>query len=106
MSAPPPTNIRAHRQTGRLALEWQGRPPVEISFVAVRARCPCASCIDEMTGERILDPATIPADIEPTGLSFSGNYALKIAWSDGHSTGLYTWDLLAEIAQTAGHAPE
>jgi PAS domain S-box-containing protein len=62
--------------------------------------------VDEMTGERILDPATIPADIQPTGLSFSGNYALKIAWSDGHSTGLYTWDLLAEIAQTAGQAPE
>ncbi len=34
-------------------------------------------------------------------MSFTGNYALKIVWSDGHSTGLYTWDLLAELARDA-----
>jgi DUF971 family protein len=32
-------------------------------------------------------------------LGFSGNYALKISWSDGHDTGLYTWDLLQELAR-------
>lgn len=48
---------------------------------------------------RILDPDTIPADIQPVAMSLTGNYALKIVWSDGHSTGLYTWDLLAEIAR-------
>src|SRR5262249_45269279 len=101
MAAPPPTKIRAHRETGRLELEWAGSPPVGVPFPLVRARCPCASCVDENTGIRLLDPATIPPDIQPTGMSFTGNYALKIAWSDGHSTGLYTWDLLAELAQLA-----
>lgn len=55
-------------------------------------------CIDEFTGERILDPVTIPPDIAPVELSFTGNYALKIRWSDGHDTGLYTWNLLESLA--------
>lgn len=76
-------------------------PAVQVPFKAVRERCPCASCIDENTGQRILDPESIPADIRPSGMSFVGNYALKINWSDGHSTGLYTWDLLAELARDA-----
>ncbi|HTI51011.1 MAG TPA: DUF971 domain-containing protein [Planctomycetaceae bacterium] len=104
MPASPPTNIRAHKQTGELELQWSGTPAVMVPFKTVRARCPCASCIDENTGARILDPATIPNDITPLGMSFTGNYALKINWSDGHSTGLYTWDLLSEIAQDATRA--
>lgn len=56
-------------------------------------------CIDEFTGERILDTGTIAADIAPADLSFIGNYALKIRWSDGHDTGLYTWDLLESLAR-------
>jgi DUF971 family protein len=55
--------------------------------------------VDEMTGERILDPATIPEDISPSKMEFTGNYALKVTWAGGHDTGLYTWDLLDEIAQ-------
>lgn len=101
-----PSHIRAHKSTGQLELEWPGSPAVEVPFRLVRERCPCASCIDENTGERILDPRTIPADIEPTDMSFTGNYALKIVWSDGHSTGLYTWDLLAELARDARQSKE
>jgi DUF971 family protein len=102
MSASPPSTIRAHKQKGELELQWPGFPAVMVPFRAVRAQCPCASCIDENTGERILDPTTIPHDIAPSEMSFTGNYALKITWSDGHSTGLYTWDLLAGIARDAG----
>jgi DUF971 family protein len=102
----PPTAIRARKATGMLELQWPDTPAVDVPFRSIRARCPCASCIDEITGERLLDPATIPADIAPVGMSYSGNYALKIAWSDGHSTGLYTWDLLAELARDAGHSPD
>lgn len=81
-------------------------PVAYLPFRLVRQRCPCASCIDEITGERILDPQSVPPDIAPTGLSFTGNYALKVVWSDGHSTGLYTWDLLAELAREGSAAPQ
>lgn len=99
MSASPPTHLRAHKETGLFELEWRDGTSANVPFALLRGRCPCASCVNEITGERILDLSTIPETIAPTKLGFSGNYALKISWSDGHSTGLYTWDLLAEIAR-------
>lgn len=62
---------------------------------------PLAVCIDEITGERLLDPASVSAGIHPVQLAFSGNYALKVTWSDGHATGLYTWQKLAELCRHA-----
>lgn len=99
MSAPAPTSIRALRSDGVFEMAWSPAAPVRLPFHFVRSMCPCASCIDEISGVRTLDPADVPEDVAPTGLSFTGNYALKIEWSDGHSTGLYTWDLLQELAR-------
>ena len=99
MSALPPTHLRARKMERVLEVEWPDGLTAQIPFQLLRLRCPCAACVDEVTGERILDPSSIPGDIAPASLGFSGNYALKITWSDGHSTGLYTWDLLAEIAR-------
>jgi DUF971 family protein len=98
MSAPP-AHLRVLKDAGLLELEWADGTTSRLPLILLRSRCPCASCVDEFTGERILDPATIPETIVPVKMEFSGNYALKITWSDGHSTGLYTWDLLAEIAR-------
>ena len=95
--AGPPRNIRALKDRGILELTWDDGSTFQIPFVDVRAACPCASCIEEWTGRRLLDPSTIPADIQPTNFKFVGNYSLKISWSDGHETGLYTWDHLYDL---------
>lgn len=97
--ANPPVTIRAIKEDFRLELQWDAGPLFSIPFKFVRSQCPCAACIDEFTGRRVLEPESIPEDILPTQMSFIGNYALKIVWSDGHSTGLYTWDHLAAIAE-------
>jgi DUF971 family protein len=99
MSALPPLHIRARKPEGILDVEWPADRVARIPFKVVRTACPCAACVDEMTGERILDPETVPGDIVPSKLEFIGRYALKVTWPDGHSTGLYTWDLLDEIAR-------
>ena len=70
----------------------------KLEFRSLRESCPCAACIDEDTGKLILDIVAIPEDIHPTAIGFSGNYALKIGWSDGHHTGLFTWDYLDELS--------
>lgn len=64
---------------------------------ALRLACRCAACISEYTGEQLLDPATVPADVRPDKLSHLGNYAVTIAWSDGHNA-IYPYDALAKLA--------
>jgi DUF971 family protein len=63
----------------------------------LRLACACAVCVDEWTGERRVQRRDIGPDIHPTGLSLVGNYALQIDWSDGHSTGIYTFEHLRRV---------
>lgn len=99
MTVPAPRAIRALRNDGVLEVTWSGQPPARLSFHDVRCFCPCAGCIDEISGVRTLNPASVPHDVTPTRLEFVGNYALKVEWSDGHSTGLYTWTLLDQLTR-------
>lgn len=68
----------------------------------LRIRCTCALCQSEMTGERILDPASVPEDITVTHMEVVGNYGLSIHYSDGHTTGIYRFLLLYEDRRVAG----
>ena len=96
------TNIRALQAERKLELHWDDGSVDRLPYKYIRGECPCASCIEEWSGRRILDLNTVPDDVHPTDISIVGNYALKIVWSDGHSTGLYTWDHLGNIARMHG----
>ena len=78
----------------------------ELPNKALRAACPCAVCVDEHTGEPLLDPATIPDDIRFSKINYLGNYAVSFEWSDGHTTGIYAWDYLRNLAQRANGEAE
>jgi DUF971 family protein len=77
---------------------WPGGTEVTIPSVRLRDFCPCAACVEEGTGKKILDPATIPADVHPVQILPVGNYAIQIQWSDGHNTGIYTWQTLRDAS--------
>lgn len=79
-----------------LRILWRGGPEVTTPAARMRDLCPCAGCIEEGTGRKLLDPATIPADIRPLEIRPVGSYAIQIVWSDGHSTGIYSWDTLRQ----------
>ena len=49
---------------------------------------------DSTAGVRTLDVNSVPDDIGITHIELVGNYALKLSFSDGHDTGIYTWDRL------------
>jgi ATP-binding protein involved in chromosome partitioning len=86
---------RITRHDHALRVEWtSGAEPLEYPARELRLACPCAECVEEMTGRPLLDPATVPADVRPVQLALVGAYGLKVTWSDGHSTGIYTWDRL------------
>jgi ATP-binding protein involved in chromosome partitioning len=72
-----------------LADDWSARD--------LRLRCTCAYCQSEATGERLLDPATVPMDLTVTNMALVGNYGVGIHFSDGHTTGIYRFrELLAQ----------
>ena len=90
-----PTSIAV--EPGVLFLTWSDGHSSRLSLRLLREKCPCAGCVEEWTGRRMVNPATIPADIRPLELTPVGRYALQIGWSDGHGTGIYSWDLLRKI---------
>ena len=63
----------------------------------LRLACPCASCVDEMTGKKILDPASVGAGVTIESWEEVGRYALAFRFSDGHRTGLYDFQLLRDL---------
>lgn len=92
---PVPTEIHVERDA--LVVQWADGRTSRFWLKLLRERCPCAGCVDEWTGRRTLDPAKVPASIAPTAMSEVGRYALQVSWSDGHSTGIYSWDLLSKL---------
>jgi len=89
-----PTDIRA--EGNRLAVCWGDRQ-AEFPLAWLRGQCECAQCVNEWTGQAILDPSTIPADIRIEKMELVGGYAVRIYWSDGHNTGLFTWKKLRAL---------
>ena len=73
----------------------------EDTFTAqlLRQACTCAYCQSETTGERLLDPESVPEDITVTEMELTGNYGVNIHFSDGHTTGIYRFRGLRELAR-------
>ncbi len=84
-----------HDVTG-LTIRWADRVQ-KIDPRDLRLACRCAACRDEMTGKPLLEPDKVPLDVVPTRIWSVGNYALGIAFSDGHQSGIYTFPVLRGI---------
>jgi DUF971 family protein len=57
----------------------------------------CAGCVEEFTGQRKVGHGNIPSTIERVNVAPVGNYALQFRWSDGHETGIYTFEYLRKL---------
>lgn len=84
-------------ERGELRFVWPGGKETTVAPFALRDACPCAGCVEEGTGRKILDPSTIPADVKVNQIEPVGNYAVKLHWSDGHDTGIYSWSFLRTV---------
>ncbi|MBU2512958.1 DUF971 domain-containing protein [bacterium] len=81
---------------GKMNIIWQDNTHSIYDYWELRTSCPCADCVDEITGEKTLDDSTIDKDIHPVQSAYIGNYALEILWSDNHDTGIYTFENLRD----------
>jgi len=82
-----------------LRIVWDDGLVTDFHVAALRRACPCATCVDEWTGERKLDPLSVLDTIRPVRIEPVGRYALRIAWSDGHDTGIYSFDYLRALGE-------
>ena len=63
----------------------------------LRLACRCAACREEMTGRPLLDITAVSQDIDAVQVQIVGQYGIRIDWSDGHNTGIYTYEQLWEM---------
>lgn len=97
----PPTHLLRQPGSHSLLIRWPDGTENTLRYAFLRRKCCCAGCIHEITGEQLLDPASVPDDLELPDMKLVGNYAIKFRWSDNHDQGLYTWDYLKQLAATA-----
>jgi len=77
-----------------IVLEWKDGHVSRFDPFKLRAACACATCVDENTGKQVLREESIAEDVWAQSISPVGRYGLQIVWSDGHSTGIYTFERL------------
>ncbi len=102
-----PTGITRLEQ-GQIAIEWSDGQRRVYSASQLRSACPCATCREkrkataEQAKPRGMLPVLSAAEARPleiTGMVPAGQYAYNIQFSDGHSSGLFTFDLLRATSQ-------
>ncbi|MEX1025751.1 MAG: DUF971 domain-containing protein [Planctomycetota bacterium] len=89
-------------EPGELTVTWNDGHVTRYTTAELRRICPCARCIDEFTGRKILDPASVPDDLEHQDVRMVGNYALSVRFGDGHDTGIYPFPLLRKLDPNQG----
>ena len=80
-----------------LLITWQDNHASRYNSHSLRMACPCAGCVDELTGHIRIIGSSIAADVHPVKVSLIGRYAITIRWSDGHQTGIYPFQLLRKL---------
>ena len=93
---PIPTRIVVHQKSRFLEIEFPGVAAHKLSFEFLRVFSPSAEVRGHGPGQEVLQvgkrDVTIEA-VEPVG-----NYAIQPRFSDGHATGIYSWDYLHQLA--------
>ena len=96
-SAPPHPLRMVAFPNRELGIVWDDEHESYLPMRELRCACPCAKCVDEMTGKKVLRDETIAADISINAFQPVGNYAIGIDWSDGADTGIYTFEKLRSM---------
>lgn len=97
-----PTQVKIHVSTGAgVDIEWADGHRSHYEFGYLRDRCPCAVCNEERgrtPAQAQAGPLPLyKARVTARGASPVGHYAVQFDFSDGHTTGIYSFPYLREI---------
>jgi ATP-binding protein involved in chromosome partitioning len=92
------TAIGFRRRDARtLSVLWEDGRQNEFDVRDLRLACPCAVCVEEMSGRPLLDPKSVRPDVTPRTITSVGNYAITVSWNDGHSSGIFSFEYLRAL---------
>ncbi len=89
---PIPTEIKLHQKSRILELAFENGARYELSYEFLRVFTPSAEARGHAPGQETLQVGK--RDVEILGIEPVGNYAIKPVFSDGHDSGLFSWDML------------
>jgi DUF971 family protein len=95
-STPAPTGVIVHAKSRVLELQYASGETYRVPFELLRVYSPSAEVRGHGPGQETLQTGKRHIDI--VSIEGVGNYALQPAFSDGHDTGIYSWDLLYDLA--------
>jgi DUF971 family protein len=91
-----PAEIRKKAGQG-ITIRWADGHASTFGARYLRGRCPCAQCVSETTGQRLVFEDHVAPDVAIAAARTVGNYALHFDFSDGHTTGIYSFEYLRAI---------
>jgi DUF971 family protein len=105
-----PEHIAISKSKG-IKVDWKDGHRSEYSNAYLRDECPCASCTGAHGTEPQRTSHSVPKPANPfqmftpvlkmSGVEEVGHYAVRIMWSDGHNTGIYSFEHLRSICPCA-----
>jgi DUF971 family protein len=105
-----PAKVRVKKTEGTgMVIDWRDGHQSAWTFFWLRHACPCATCHEEREadGRKPGIPKPKPqtllvmyeAPVKPVEVSSVGKYAMRFKWSDGHESGIYSWEYLRRQCQ-------
>ncbi|NJD88030.1 MAG: DUF971 domain-containing protein [Betaproteobacteria bacterium] len=96
-NTPRPTEIKLHQKSRILEIAFDDGSRFSLPCEYLRVFSPSAEVRGHGPGQEVLQVGK--RDVEIKEIEPVGNYAVKLAFSDGHDTGLYSWEYLHELGE-------
>lgn len=92
---PVPTEIKLHQRSRRMEVAFDDGRRFEFTYEFLRVFSPSAEVRGHGVGQEVLQLGK--RDVDISRIEPVGNYAIRPLFSDGHDSGLYSWDYLYEL---------
>lgn len=92
-----PQTIKLHKKSRELELGYRDGNSYRLSCEFLRVHSPSAEVRGHGPGQEVLQTGKI--NVEIVDIIPTGNYALQFVFSDGHDTGIYSWNYLRELCE-------
>ena len=100
-----PTQI-IEESDSRISIKWSDDSETTYNAAELRRACPCAGCVDEWTGQKTLNDQKVSEDLTFGHTSIVGRYALNFHFSDGHETGIFSFNYLRKLSESDQNRPQ